>query len=52
MSRKAIPRGCRQQYVPGMSSDSNELMKTYETLYFTDPFSQETVDWGAVYSNS
>ncbi|CAG9839545.1 unnamed protein product [Diabrotica balteata] len=27
---------------------ANSIMRTYETLYSTDPFSQETVDCGAV----
>lgn len=45
-SRKVIPTGCRQQYVPGMYSESKERLKKYETLYTAYPFSEETVDCG------
>ena len=42
VSRRWIPRGCRQQYIPGLSTDSKTLY-TYTKLYEEDPFSEETL---------
>lgn len=46
ISRKTIPRGCRQQYIPGLSTESKELLDKYTESYERDPFSNETVESG------
>jgi hypothetical protein len=46
ISRRHIPRGCRTEYVAGLSADSKELLETYQDLYETDPFSEETIQAG------
>ncbi|XP_047989047.1 uncharacterized protein LOC125228503 [Leguminivora glycinivorella] len=45
-SRRHIPRGCRTQYVPGMSDDLQEQADAYYTSYAADPFSEETLYLG------
>eukprot|EP00057_Strongylocentrotus_purpuratus_P002687 XP_003725025.1 PREDICTED: RNA-directed DNA polymerase from mobile element jockey-like [Strongylocentrotus purpuratus] len=43
ISRKHIPRGCRENYIPGISAES-ALM--YIKLYEEDPFSEKTLSAG------
>ena len=45
-SRKYIPRGCREHYIPGISPDSASLYETYSKLYEEDPFSEDTMNAG------
>ena len=45
-SRKCIPRGCREHYIPGISPDSASLYETYSKLYEEDPFSEDTMNAG------
>ena len=45
-SRKCIPRGCREHYIPGISPDSASLYETYTKLYEEDPFSEDTMNAG------
>jgi hypothetical protein len=46
VSRRTIPRGCRQHYIPGLSNTSKTIMERYKKLYDKDPFSEETVECG------
>ena len=45
-SRKCIPRGCREHYIPGISPDSASLYETYSKLYEEDPFLENTMNAG------
>ena len=45
-SKKCIPRGCREHYIPGISPDSASLYETYTKLYEEDPFSEDTMNAG------
>ena len=33
--RKHIPSGCRSNYVPGLTAESNRLYKAYKKQYFS-----------------
>ena len=46
VSRWWIPRGCRQQHIPGLSTNSKTLYDTYTKLYEEDPFFEETITAG------
>lgn len=46
VSRKAIPKGCRQQYIPGLTTESKKLLDQYTNSYEKDPFSDQTVESG------
>lgn len=46
ISRKHIPRGCRTQYVPGLSHKSQTSFIKYKELYEADPFSEDTIEAG------
>jgi len=46
VSRKHIPRGCRTQYITGLSSELTEHMHTYTKMYEKDPFGYETINKG------
>ena len=41
-ARKHIPRGCRNNYVPGLTTDLAEQYNEYIQLYEQDPFSADT----------
>ncbi|KAJ8710342.1 hypothetical protein PYW07_009708 [Mythimna separata] len=43
ISRQCIPRGCRTSYIPGLDEESVKLLKKYEDLYDTNPFSEDTI---------
>ena len=45
-AKRHIPRGCRVNYIPGLSKDSAELYEEYVTMFETDPFSDETTAKG------
>ena len=45
-ARRHIPRGCRVEYVPGLSKESSELYEEYVTMFEEDPFSDETTEAG------
>lgn len=46
VARKYIPRGCRTEYISGLSRDSKKLLTTYEKLFYTDPFAEDTIAAG------
>ena len=39
-----IPRGCRVEYIPGLTKDSSELYEEYVTMFEEDPFFSEEAD--------
>lgn len=41
-----IPRGCRTQYIPGLSHKSQKSFTRYKQLYEDDPFSEDTIEAG------
>ena len=45
-TRKHIPRGCRNNYVPGLTTDLAEQYNEYIQLYEQDPFSADTITAG------
>ena len=45
-ARKHIPRGCRKNYVPGLSTDLAEQYNEYTQLYEQDPFAAATITAG------
>ena len=45
-ARKHIPRGCRKNYVPGLTTDLAEQYNEYIQLYEQDPFSADTITAG------
>ncbi|XP_030759384.1 uncharacterized protein LOC115884825 [Sitophilus oryzae] len=46
ISRRYIPRGCRQHYIPGLSNASRDTLEQYEQLFAEDPFSDQTITCG------
>jgi len=46
VSRKHIPKGCRTQYITGLSSELTEHMHTYTKMYEKDPFGYKTINKG------
>ena len=45
-ARKHIPRGCRKNYVPGLTTDLAEQYNEYIQLYEQDHFSADTITTG------
>ena len=45
-SGKHIPRGCRSNYIPGLTDESKSLYEAYKKQYSIDPFSETTIDNG------
>ena len=45
-ARKCIPLGCRTKYISGLTPEYGELLKHYQELYDTDPFSEATIEAG------
>ena len=42
ISKANIPRGCRKQYIPGLTSESKDTYDDYINHFEQDPFSEET----------
>ena len=45
-SRKHIPRGCRSNYIPGLTDESKSLYEAYKKQYSIEPFGETTIDTG------
>ena len=45
-SRKHIPSGCREQYIPGLSEGSQSLYEAYKKQYSSNPFGNTTIEGG------
>ena len=45
-SRKHIPRGCRSNYLPGLTDESKSLYETNKKQYSIDPFGETAIDTG------
>ena len=45
-SGKHIPRGCRSNYISGLTDESNSLYEAYKKQYTIDPFGETTIDTG------
>ena len=45
-ARRHIPRGCRVQYIPGLSKESSDLYEEYVTMFNEDPFAETTTQAG------
>ncbi|KAJ8408721.1 hypothetical protein AAFF_G00253560 [Aldrovandia affinis] len=45
-ARADIPRGCRKDYIAGLTEESLQLMECYETEFGNDPFSDTTSKLG------
>ncbi len=41
-----IPRGCRTNYIPGLTGQTIEIYEEYTSLYTEDPFNEETITTG------
>ena len=45
-SRGHIPRGCRTEYVPGLTDESKSLYEAYNCKYSSSPFDDGTIESG------
>ena len=45
-SRKSIPRGCRSNYIPGLTDESESIYEAYKKPYSIDPFGETISDTG------
>ena len=45
-SRRHIPRGCRTEYVPGLTDESKSLYEAYKCKYSSSPFDDCTIESG------
>lgn len=45
-ARKHIPRGCRVEYIPGLSMECAGLYDDYISMFEVDPFSEDTTAQG------
>ena len=41
-ARAHIPRGCRKEYIAGLTEESSQLLECYEMEFQKDPFSDNT----------
>ena len=45
-ARKNIPRGCRTNYIPGLTSESAAMYEDYKVMFESDPFDEATTAAG------
>ena len=43
-SRNHISRGCRSNYIPGLTDESKSLYEVYKKQYSIDPFGETTIE--------
>ena len=46
VSRRHIPRGCRTNYIPGLTEESQSLYEAYKKRYSSNPFAEGTLETG------
>ena len=46
VSRRHIPRGCRTNYIPGFTEESQSLYEAYKKQYTSNPFAEGTLETG------
>ena len=46
VSRRHIPRGCRTNYIPGLTEESQSLYEAYKKEYSSNPFAKGTLETG------
>ena len=46
VSRRHIPMGCRTNYIPGLTDESQSLNKAYKKQYSSNPFAEGTLETG------
>ena len=46
VSRRRIPRGCRTNYIPGLTEESQSLYEAYKKQYSNNPFAEGTLESG------
>ena len=46
VSRRHIPRGCRTNYIPGLTEESQSLYESYKKQYSSNPFAEGTLETG------
>ena len=51
-SRRYIPRGCRANYIPGLSEESKSMYENYKKQYASDPFDNSTIETGDALINN
>ena len=47
VSRRHIPRGCRSNYILGLTEESKSLYEAYKRQYSSNPFGEGTLETGA-----
>ena len=50
-SRQNIPRGCRTNYICGLTDEAKELYEDYKMQFENDPFNSETIETGNILSD-
>ena len=46
VSRRHIPRGCRTNYIPGLTEESQSLYEAYNKQYTSNPFAEGNLETG------
>ena len=46
VSRRHIPRGCRTNYIPGLTEELQSLYEAYKKQYSSNPFAEGTLETG------
>ena len=50
-AKRHIPRGCRKNYIAGLTNQTSTMYEEYSRLYNEDPFNQDTIDLGNIILN-
>ena len=46
VSRRHIPRGCRTNYIPGLTGESQSIYEAYKKQYSSNPYAEGTLETG------